>query len=61
MTSIIRDSQLKTCIGHRMLYQGETTMVTEALMIPSPLYVYVVHVFDTMGHMATSLSINHAD
>ena len=61
MTSTIRDSQLMTCIGHRMLYQGKTTMATEAPMILSPLYMYVVHVFDTMGHMATWLSINHAD
>ena len=38
-------------IGHRMWYQDKTTIATEAVLIPSPLYVYIGHVFDAMGHM----------
>jgi hypothetical protein len=28
-------------------------MATRVLLIPSPLYVYAVHVFDTTGRMTT--------
>ena len=41
-----------TYIGHSMLYQDKTTTATEELLIPSPQYEYIVHVFDTVGHMA---------
>ena len=40
-------------IGHRMSYWDETTIPTETLLIPSPLYVHVIHVFDAVGQMVT--------
>ena len=38
-------------IGHIMWYQDKATIAKEALLILSPLYVYIGHVFDAMGHM----------
>jgi len=55
MNSTIRDPHLMTSMGHNMLYQDKATTDTEAIMDPSPLYVYRVHVFDFMGHMTTTI------
>ena len=42
-------------IGHRMWYKDKTAIAAEALLIPSPLYVYVGHVLDAMDHMTAQL------
>ena len=39
-----------------MLYQDRASTATEALMVPSPLYAYIVHVVDAMGHMSTLIA-----
>ena len=31
-------------------------MATRALVVPSPLYDYIVHVFDAMGHKQTLIA-----
>ena len=53
MNDTIRDTHATTYVDYRMSYQDNTTIVTEALLIPSPLYVYIVHVFVAMDHMTT--------
>ena len=55
MKSPISDTHLLTCFDHILSYQEETTIATEALLVPSPLYEYLVHVFDTIGHMTTMI------
>jgi hypothetical protein len=55
MNSTIRDPHLMTSMGHSMLYQDKATIDMEVTLIPSPLYMYRVHVFDFMGHMTTTI------
>ena len=55
MKSPISDTHLLTSFDHILSYQVTTTIVTEALLVPSPLYEYLVHVFDTMDHMTTMI------
>ena len=56
LDTTIRDSNLMTSIGHRMLYHDNTTTATEALLVPSPLYVLIVYVIDAMGHVTTLIA-----
>ena len=53
ISSTTNGSNSVTDISHRMLYHDKSTMTTEAPMIPSPLYMYEIHVFDVMGQMTT--------
>jgi len=55
MKSPISDTHLLTSFDHILSYQEETTIATEALLVSSPLYEYLVHVFDTMDHMTTMI------
>ena len=52
----ICDSNLVTSIDHRMSYQDKETIATEEPMFLSHLYEYIVHVFDTNGHMTTLIA-----
>ena len=56
MNSPIYDSYLMTSIGHKMSYQKKNKIATEAQSVPSPLYMHIVYVFDTMGHMTTMVA-----
>ena len=56
LDTTIRDSNLRISIGHRIMYHDKTTIATEVPMVPSPLDEYIVHVFDTMGHMTTMIA-----
>ena len=51
MNSPISGLHLLTCFDHILSYQEKTTIATEVILIPSPLYEYLVHVFDIIGHM----------
>jgi hypothetical protein len=53
INSTIHDPHLMTSMGHSMLYQDKVMIDMEVVLIPSPLYVYIVHVFDVMGRMTT--------
>ena len=53
MNSTIRDSLSMTNIGHRMSCQDKTTIAKEVVMVPSPLYLYIVHIFDALSYMET--------
>ena len=65
MNGTICDTHATTYVDYRMSYQDKATIVTEAPLIPSPLYIYIVHVFQAMDHMTTlvaslsTMSINN--
>ena len=51
MNRTISDEHPMLFIGHGIQYQEQTMMATRVLLIPSPLSMYTVHIFDTMGHV----------
>jgi hypothetical protein len=55
MKSPMYDSHLLKCFDHIMSCQVKTTIATEVLSVSSLLYEYLVHGFDTTGHMTTMI------
>ena len=53
MNGTIHDSHSTTKFDHKMSYHDKTMIASRVLLIPSPLCIYIVHVFDVMGHTKT--------
>jgi len=54
MNSKIQDSPSTTFVVHNMSQQDKTIIVTEKVLFPSPLCIYIDHVFDA-NDLATTL------
>ena len=53
MNGTIHDSFSTTKFDHKMTYHDKTMIASKVLLIPSPLCICIVHVFDAMDHMTT--------
>ena len=56
MNSTMYHTHSVTYIVNRLSAQDKIMLATKILLVPSPLYVYIVYDFDAMGHVATPIA-----